>query len=214
MAGSPEGTVVYTERQTAGRGRQGRSWISDGSLTFSILLKPPADAPAQTIPIVAGIAIAESVRKLRGNATGVSLKWPNDVLLFGGKLAGILCEMHDGAVVVGIGLNVNSSPAIPEMKTASIADGTGRKFERRDVLNVALAQIDKAYAQWLEKGFAAFARRFGELDALRGRRLTIMNYGKPVEGVADGVNEDGSLRLATVGGVENIYSGEAHVYRN
>lgn len=211
MAESPEGTVVFTERQTAGRGRQGRSWISEGSLTFSLLLKPPATALVQTLPIVVGMAIAESVRKLRGDAAGVSLKWPNDVLLFGGKLAGILCEMHNGAVVVGIGFNVNSSPAIPDMKTAALADGTCRKFERRDVLDVALARIGEAYAQWLENGFAAFAGRFDELDALRGRRLTIVNYGEPVEGVADGVNNDGSLRLATANGVENIYSGEAHI---
>lgn len=211
MAESPEGTVVYTERQTAGRGRQGRTWISDSSLTFSLLLRPPATALVQTLPIVVGIAIAEAVKGLRGDALGVSLKWPNDVLLFGGKLAGILCEMHDGAVVVGIGLNVNSAPSIPDMKTAALTDGTGGKFERRDVLNVVLAQIGERYGQWLEDGFTPFIGRFNAMDALRGRRLMIVNYGEPTEGVADGVNEDGSLRLATANGIESIYSGEAHI---
>ena len=101
----PEGAVAVTEHQTSGRGREGRPWhdVAGKSLLVSLLLRPPAGTPTQQLALVAGLAVAESVEQDR-DAAGI--KWPNDVLLEGRKVAGVLLEASEGAVVCGIGVNV------------------------------------------------------------------------------------------------------------
>ena len=109
--GAPEGAVLVAEEQTAGRGRMGRSWLSPprAALTFSVLLRP-TDVPAARrgwLPLLAGVAVATAIRQV--SALDAALKWPNDVLLRSGKLAGILAEQSGDAVVVGIGVNVSTA---------------------------------------------------------------------------------------------------------
>ena len=137
-AGGPEGQVLATEEQTAGRGRMGRSWVSQpgAALTFSVLLRPDP-VPGERrgwLPLLAGVAVARAVRAVSG--LPATLKWPNDVLITGKKLAGILAEQAaDGAVVIGIGINVaTQADALPSgaggLRATSIAIEGGREVGR------------------------------------------------------------------------------------
>ena len=132
--GAPEGTVLVAEAQTSGRGRMGRAWVSrpGAALTFSALLRPVVVPPARRgwIPLLAGVAIASAVAAAAG--LDARLKWPNDVLVGGRKLAGILAEQAAGAVVVGVGLNVSARRDELPIETATSlalegAAGIGRQ---------------------------------------------------------------------------------------
>ncbi|HEX4929960.1 MAG TPA: biotin--[acetyl-CoA-carboxylase] ligase, partial [Gaiellaceae bacterium] len=103
----PEGAVAVCEEQTAGRGRMGRAWEAPAgsSILMSLLLRPPAGRPAAELSLVAGVATALAVE--HGTGLAAQIKWPNDVMLDRRKVAGVLAELKDGAVVLGIGLNVN-----------------------------------------------------------------------------------------------------------
>ena len=110
-----EGTVAVADVQTAGRGRLGRTWDAPpgSAVLASVLLKPPPDRPLPQLALVAGVAVADALEQLTGLA--VQIKWPNDVMLRRTKVAGILAEARDGAVVLGIGVNVNQARAqLPE----------------------------------------------------------------------------------------------------
>jgi BirA family biotin operon repressor/biotin-[acetyl-CoA-carboxylase] ligase len=130
-AGGAEGSVLVAERQTKGRGRLGRRWVSEpgAALTFSVLLRPSAVPPARRswLPLLTGVAVAAGVRAQTGVEVG--LKWPNDVLArtgsgSAGKLAGILAEQAADAIVVGVGLNVAASPDLP-LAASAAAGGSG-----------------------------------------------------------------------------------------
>ncbi len=137
--GAPEGLVLAAEAQLAGRGRQGRSWLSlsGAALTFSVLLRPDTvpSAVRGWLPLLAGVATATAVNLVTG--IEVSLKWPNDVLIDDAKLAGILAEQADSAVVVGIGLNVRGWPDELPVPTAT-------SLEQYGVLAAAAGRVDRA----------------------------------------------------------------------
>jgi BirA family transcriptional regulator, biotin operon repressor / biotin---[acetyl-CoA-carboxylase] ligase len=152
-AGAPEGRVLVAERQTRGRGRLGRSWVSEpgAALTFSVLLRPAGVPPAARswLPLLAGVAVAAGIRARTG--LDVSLKWPNDVLAggqAGGKLAGILAEQAGEAVVVGTGLNVAASPEdLPQASATSLAR-LGASADRQDLLAAILRELEHWYLRW------------------------------------------------------------------
>lgn len=220
--GAPEGTVLCARNQTAGRGRQGRTWVSgkgDG-LYFSLLLRPAVEPlVAATLPLAVGLAVAEAIEPFVGNR--VAVKWPNDILVGGRKICGILCEMEaDGGgvrhVIAGIGLNVNLDVARLPADVAPVATSmravAGRVFDERDVLRAVLASLDKVYTAWLDGGLEAVLPRLRERDALLGRRVSMGLSGKPVEGVAAGIASSGALLLRkSDGAVEEVFSGEAHI---
>ena len=152
---APEGSVVVADYQTAGRGRQGRAWLAppDTALLVSILLRPTG--PAERIPqlsLVAGVAVREALA-LAGVET--RLKWPNDILLHGKKVCGILLEAASGplrepGVVVGIGLNVNQEradfAADLRQRATSLSVATGRAWERETLLMLLLSSMDRWYS--------------------------------------------------------------------
>ncbi len=151
-AGAAEGAVLVTERQHAGRGRLGRSWITEpgAALTFSVLLRPVAvpAAARSWLPLLTGVAVAAGIREQTG--LDVSLKWPNDVVAVGGdgpaglgKLAGILAELAGDAIVVGVGLNVAATPALAGAG-AVVAEGAGAAGGGADHRAVALAPASLA----------------------------------------------------------------------
>jgi BirA family transcriptional regulator, biotin operon repressor / biotin---[acetyl-CoA-carboxylase] ligase len=151
--GAPEGTVLVTERQTAGRGRMGRTWLSPpaAALMFSVLLRPTAVPPARRgwLPLLAGVAIASALRDVTG--LDVGLKWPNDVLTGGGKLAGILAEQSAGteAIVAGAGLNVSTRRDELPVETATSLLLAGAPELRRDrLLGAVLAEFERLYQPW------------------------------------------------------------------
>ncbi|MBO7720956.1 MAG: hypothetical protein J6T01_00965, partial [Kiritimatiellae bacterium] len=147
--------------------------------------------------------------RLRGR---VAVKWPNDVLVDGRKIAGILCERHGDNVIVGIGVNVRQRewPAELEGRATSVLEATGLSVKTVRVRNAVLGELGKWYGIWREKGFAAVYPELAALDALNGRFLSVRQTDDddaPLRGVSKGVLEDGSI---DVGGVR-IYAGEAHV---
>lgn len=150
----PEGAVVATDHQTAGRGRLGRVWedAPGTSLLFSVLLRPAV--PADRLPelsILAAEAVAEAIRELTGLAATV--KDPNDVLVEGRKVAGVLGEASEGRVVVGIGVNVHQTaaklPPETRLPATSLALETGGEIDRGELLATVLERLERRYDAWL-----------------------------------------------------------------
>ena len=173
------------------------------------------------MPLVAGLAVAKGLSDLwtRGDSLvgkmldgRLSVKWPNDVLVDGKKIAGILCERHGDCVIVGIGVNVRQRVWPDELfgRAISILEATGWQMKTVKVRNAILGQLGKWHGIWRERGFGAVHPEIAALDALKGKWLSVRQTdddASPVEGVSGGIQADGSL---DVGGVK-VYAGEAHV---
>lgn len=213
-AGSPW-DVFIAEYQSAGRGRLDHDWHSakGENLTFSVVLpcagKPPAEIA--TLPLVVGLAVVKALSPF----ACLSLKWPNDVLCGGRKLAGILCERHGDNVIAGIGLNVNQTEFPPDIskRAASLAGICGRAIDRDGVLDSLLAAIDAYHARWMGGGFADMHDELAAIDCLKGTTVSVRQTdddSAPIVGLCEGVAPDGSL---IVGG-HAVYAGEAHVLEN
>jgi len=207
-AGAPEGTVVWSREQTGGRGRRGRHWASPvGNLYSSTILRPDCAAPrAAELGFVAALAVADIVSADRQ----VRLKWPNDVLVDGGKIAGILLESAVGRagqvdhVVAGIGLNVGFAPQLPEMRYPGSALG-GPVETALEGLTAALAA---RLAQWRRDGFetvrAAWLAQAGPI----GAEVDVRLGDELVRGRFAGLDRQGALLLDTAAGPRKIVSGE------
>jgi BirA family biotin operon repressor/biotin-[acetyl-CoA-carboxylase] ligase len=207
-AGAPEGTVVWSREQTGGRGRRGRHWASPvGNLYTSTILRPECTASrAAELGFVAALAVADIVPAGRPQR----VKWPNDVLVEGGKVAGILLESAIGQtgqvqhVVAGIGVNVGFAPQLPEMRYPGAALG-GSVEAALEKLAAALAA---RLAEWRHEGFetvrAAWLAKAGpigaEVDVKLGEEL--------VRGRFAGLDREGALLLETAAGPRKIVSGE------
>lgn len=205
-SGAPEGAVVVADRQTRGRGRQGRAWISpDGGLWCSVLLRPGAAAPRGLLSLAAAVAVAESVEQAAPAQAAIraAIRWPNDVEVAGRKVAGVLLEGSGEAVVAGIGINVDVDLTALPGHVAACAGSlhliAGRPIGRRVVLDALLAALARWYQAWAAGGgevLEAWASR----DALRGRRVVVRRPGGVLEGAAEGVDADGALLLRLAGG--------------
>jgi BirA family biotin operon repressor/biotin-[acetyl-CoA-carboxylase] ligase len=190
-ASLPEGALVVADHQTAGRGRLGRSWEAPAgtALLCSVLLRPPAEPPTPQLSLVAGVAVADALERLLGLA--VQLKWPNDVMLRRRKIAGCLAEARDGAVVLGIGVNVSQTEdQLPE-NAGSIRTLTGRTADREELLSMLLSDLGSRYTAWLGGGLDAVYEGLGPRDFLRGRHVTVNG----VSGVVSMIDRDGRLEI-------------------
>jgi len=186
-----EGALVVADHQTAGRGRLGRTWEAPAgtALLCSVLLRPSPARPAPQLSLVAGIAVADTLE--RATELSVQLKWPNDVMLRRRKVAGCLAEARDGAVVLGIGVNVNqTSEQLPE-GAGSLRTLTGREHDREALLRDVLADLSLRYAAWLEGGLDAVYEGLGPRDFLRGRRVSVNG----TSGVAAMIDREGRLEI-------------------
>jgi BirA family transcriptional regulator, biotin operon repressor / biotin---[acetyl-CoA-carboxylase] ligase len=218
-AGAPEWSAVMADEQTGGRGRHGRAWASPpGGLYLSVLLRPDFDAVG-LIPLAAGVAVVDV---LRGLGAVADLKWPNDVLASGRKLAGILAEASSSAasldwVVLGVGVNLATPPeALVEFRESatSVQALTGAVPGPGEVAPTVLA----ALAAWYD----ALRRNPADVrDAWReraapwwGRRVELRSGGRTVTGVAEDIDADGALVLVLDdGGRIAVRSGEVAVVR-
>ena len=217
--GEPAGLFVVADRQTAGRGREGRTWRSPpGNLYASLLLRPSRPlAEAASLSLVVGLALAEAVGTLSGGRVEPRLKWPNDVQVDGAKLAGILLEGasdgHGGCLwlVVGVGVNVVSAPAdaaaaypTTHLVACGLADATPRS------LLLALTETLRPHLDWWEaEGFAAIREVWLERAAAVGAAVELRLGDRLVKGRMVDVDENGALRLRLASGaVERFAAGE------
>jgi BirA family biotin operon repressor/biotin-[acetyl-CoA-carboxylase] ligase len=209
--GAPEGTVVGADRQTAGRGRRGRTWLaaSGHALLVSALMRP--DVPpleAALLPLVVAVGAAEAL------GDDARIVWPNDILLGDRKVAGILCEMsadHERVAwaVAGIGVNVRSAPALDDARwpPGALAD-LGDPRRRADLLVDLLTAVGRRYAEWTRDGAAPVLAAFAARDRLAGRRIAVSLPDGELTGTAAGTDDLGRLRLVTDGGERLLSAGE------
>ena len=217
---APEGTVLVAEHQAAGRGRLDRVWTSPpgAGITVSFLLRP--DVPSARrgwLSLLTGVALAEAVGEVPG--VRASLKWPNDLLAAGGaKLAGILAEVGNGAVVVGVGLNVSTrADELPETGT-SLALEAGRPVDRAAVLLQFLRGFERRYLLWVQAlgdpVSSGLARDYLAWCSTVGADVVVtLPDGSTLEGVAESVDWDGRLVVRTAQGVVELASGDVRHVR-
>jgi len=211
-SGLTQPTWVLARRQTAGRGRRGRAWVSpEGNFSASLVMRPGGD-PAQAAlrSFVASLALADALSAVTGPGPVITLKWPNDVLLNGGKVAGILLESagHAGGIshlIVGIGVNLIAAPP-PEavepgaMTPVSVLGETGVRVAPEEFLThlaVAFARWESQFATW---GFGPIRTAWLSRAARLGQRITARTAAETIEGTFDTIAEDGALVLQTAGG--------------
>jgi BirA family biotin operon repressor/biotin-[acetyl-CoA-carboxylase] ligase len=220
--GVPEGVVVFAESQTRGRGRLGRSWFSppQKGLWFSVLLRPEVRPQAATQLTVA--AATSIVRALQRHANvSADIKWPNDVLISGKKLAGILTEMSAELdrikyMVLGIGLDVNlSRDELPEDLrgvATSLEIETGRKWRRADLAGAILAELDRDYGRVRAGEFPEIAEEWEGACSTLGQQVDVNIGGRVVHGRAESLDDDGALLLRTEHGrLERMVGGDVRV---
>ncbi len=199
-SGAAEGLWLRAERQTAGRGRQGRAWQSPaGNLYASTLVRVrPGDPPAASLALVCAVALADTIGAL--GCPAVTIKWPNDLLLGGAKLAGILLERSGDAIVAGFGVNLTSHPAIEGRETASLA-GMLFVHSAAELLDQLASDVARWLATWRDGGLAPVIARWETQAHARGTPLVAnLSDGTSVTGQFDGLASDGALRLRLADG--------------
>ena len=199
-SGHPHGAVAAAEHQTAGRGRSGRVWedASGQALLFSVLLRPPAGTPFPQLSLVAGLAVAAAVSGEAGVEAAV--KWPNDVLVGGRKVAGILLEASGTTVICGVGINVNQAeddlPAETRVPPTSLRVASGRTLDRGVLLATLLHELESRYELWLADGLVTLRHELEGRNALRGHAVVVDGR----RGVAGEIAPDGRLAVTFEGG--------------
>lgn len=219
--GAAQGTAVIAEGQTAGRGRLGRSFFSPPSqnLYTSIVLRPcgsAAEAPACVL--AAAVAVADAVAEAVGDPTQVEIKWPNDVLLGGLKVSGILMELGaEGTrvawLVLGIGVNLNVDRELfPEefrTRASSLRSFLGAPVDRVAFTQSLYRRLESTLERCEAQGFAGVLPAFEAWFRMRGRRVRVAGFGERVlEGVVQGVDASGALRLALASGETRVVAGD------
>jgi BirA family biotin operon repressor/biotin-[acetyl-CoA-carboxylase] ligase len=209
------GDVFSADMQTAGRGRLDHKWHSRAgqNLLFSAVVDIAGLEPGHvsTFPLVVGLAVAKTLSK---KVNGVMLKWPNDIWVNGRKICGILCERFNDNIIAGVGVNVKET-SFPEdiaIRSTSLAlEGVAEDFlVPQNVLREILCELSHCYSVWKKERFSTIHKELEKFDALKGRNISVLatdDDEKPLSGVCDGIDDDGTL---IVNGVK-VWAGEAHV---
>ncbi len=226
--GKPHGTLVCAEAQTGGKGRRGRSWSSPPgeAIYMSLLLKPRID-PVHTsmLTLVMGLAAARACNKVLKHRLGekavkVQVKWPNDLVLEGRKLAGILTELstevdYINHIVTGIGINVNTAafPKEIESTASSLYLATGKTFSRAELTVCCMEEFENCYETFLRtEDLSALKEEYESLLVNKGRQVQVLEPGHAYTGRALGINENGELLVEREDGqVLPVYAGEVSV---
>jgi BirA family biotin operon repressor/biotin-[acetyl-CoA-carboxylase] ligase len=217
--GAAEGSVFLAEEQTAGRGRGSHSWQSARStgIYCSVVLRP-ALSPSEVLvlALAAGLAVRAAIEQVDSRVSP-DLKWPNDVLVDGKKVCGILTEMNAEAtrvryVVVGVGINVNqqSFPKELESEATSLRMATGSEWSRVEMTAALLKSLDREYRLLIEQPDArqSILRRFAEQSSwVRGKQVRLEESGSRIEGTTEGLDERGFLQVRTAQGLQTVLSG-------
>lgn len=219
----PDLSMILAESQSAGRGRRGRSWLSPPGLNIYLSCLKRFDAGFASL---SGLSLAVGVIVMRAlsalGIAGAGLKWPNDVLSDGGKLAGILVELsgeYQGpcAAIIGVGLNVRLTPALREQAGQPVNDlvslAGGVAPDRNQVAATLIGALVEGLRQFEREGFAAFIDEYASHDLLRGQPLRVQGALGEWEGTGAGVDARGALLLQTRDGLRSIDSADVSVRR-
>ena len=203
-AGEPEGAVILAEEQTAGRGRAGRNWHSEraAGIYVTVLLRPklaPVQAPLLTI--LAGLAARSAIEAQTGVA--IDLKWPNDLMVQGKKVGGVLTEMHAEPaqvrfVIVGMGINVNQEKFVGELASVatSLRAASGKQQSRLELLVRLLREFENDYNRFLREGAASVVERFAAVSSYaQGKRVRVSNGRETFTGTTAGMGPEGLLHV-------------------
>jgi len=213
---APEGAVVVALEQKQGKGRMRRTWSSPrGGLWFTLLLRPSISMrELYKLSLLFGVSVA---RALESYGLKPYLKWPNDVLVNGKKICGILLEISGEPdrveyVLVGIGLNVNfSSRNLPDnirSSSTSIYDALNRQVDRADLLCRILEDSEHLYLSAAKKGFQKVINAWRSMSCTIGQTVTVQSFRTSISGRAVDIDEDGSLIIETKKGLKRVYSGD------
>lgn len=203
-AGASEGAWLRAERQTAGKGRQGRAWDSPvGNFYGSTLVRlRPTDPPAPTLALVTVVALEEAVRVFL--PTGATIKWPNDLLIDGAKLSGVLLERAGDAVVVGIGVNLTHHPELPDRPATSLA-AQGVAVDVAIFAEVLAESFARWLSRWRGEGLEPVRQRWLDRAHPGGTALTArLPDGTAHDGLFDGLTGDGALILRLADGSRHV----------
>ena len=220
-AHAPHGTLVVSDRQDGGKGRRGRSWASPSGvgIWMSLILRPEiAPSSASMLTLAAALAVREGIRE----ETGLSplIKWPNDLVLNGMKICGILTEMSTELmeiqyVITGIGINVNQREFPPEIRdtATSLSLEAGRSFRRSSLIAAILKAFEKDYEAFLKTGdLSLLLEEYNACLVNRGKEVCILDPSGEYRAVAEGIDENGSLLVTLPDGTRReIISGEVSV---
>jgi BirA family biotin operon repressor/biotin-[acetyl-CoA-carboxylase] ligase len=215
--GAPEGSVFLAEEQLAGRGRGANSWQSPRSTgIYCSLVVRPALPPSEVLvlSLAAGLAVRAAIEQVDSRVIA-DLKWPNDVLIGGKKVCGILTEMNAEAtrvryIVVGVGINVNQTTFPKELSATSLRLATGSEWSRVEVVAALLKSLDREYHELLEDRDAreSILRRFAENSSwVQGKAVRIEENGSAFEGTTEGLDPRGFLLVRTAKGMQTVLSG-------
>lgn len=208
-SGAPHGTVVHADEQAAGRGRFGRTWFSPpGNLYLSVLLRlDVAPERVSQLSFVTAITVADAIDALLPKQSKATLKWPNDVLVDDGKIAGILVESVEGAQIIGIGVNVLEAPRNAPYKTSTLvgAGGIATVDGARDILLDSLAKHLEA---WMAHGFDPIRTAWLARAHPIGTPLRASIGGRTEEGLFAGLDEGGAMLLDTPEGRKRIVAAD------
>lgn len=220
--GAPEGAIILAETQTGGKGRRGRKWISPkGNLYVSVVLRP--DIPlhkSSVITLMGAVAVASAIRGMSG--VKASIKWPNDILISGKKVSGLLTEMSAEQdrvrhVVLGIGIDANMDlEALPpdvRAQTTTIAAEAGRNIDRTALLRQLLRELDRWYGVFLANRQDVL-REWKTLNVTTGNRVVISGAGEVLEGLAEGIDDEGRLIIRLDNGVvKTVAAGDVTIVK-
>ena len=204
VAGASEGSWLRAERQTAGKGRQGRAWESPvGNFYGSTLVRlRPTDPPAPTLALVTVVALEEAVRVFL--PAGATIKWPNDLLIGGAKLSGVLLERAGDAVVVGIGVNLTHHPELPDRPATSLA-AQGMAVDAATFAEVLAESFARWLSRWRGEGLEPVRQRWLDRAHPIGTALTArLPDGTSHDGLFDGLSGDGALILRLADGSRHV----------
>jgi len=217
--GAEEGTVAIAETQTAGHGRLGREWASpEGGLWFSVIFRPELEpAEASKLVFAAGLAVAEVLHELYG--LRVETKWPNDVLVNGRKVCGILAEMNTTGdevnfVVIGVGINANfdAKEALPEElfeNATSLETALGRSVQLDTLFRTMLERLECIYELFVKEGFASVLTMWKKYATFLGCKVEVLTGTERLVGFALDVDDDGGLTVKLENGnVRDVLVGD------
>ncbi len=201
--GTAEGLILIADEQTAGRGRRGAAWLSPKgeNLAFSVLLRPTASkALWHRLSLAAGLAVAEA---LEAYVPVAEIKWPNDVRVYGKKIAGILIEAGTDFVIIGIGINVNSTAFPEELAATSLREEIGEEMDRAELLHGVVTRLARRAGE-IGVGFDGILISIRERCALTGHRVSFLSADKRREGIVKGIGTAGELLVEIDGVIESL----------